>query len=198
MAVSYQEAAKALLRETLLDAAGDLLADRAWAKVTMADLARAAGVSRQTVYNEFGGRREFAQAYVLREAGRLMSDVEAVIERHADDPAEALHAAFAYFLASAGDTPLVAAIAGRDGGDELLSLVTVQGGDLLDAATARLTAVLLRTWPHVGEADARLATDVLVRLAISHAALPSRDPEQAARGLAAILGPFVERALATV
>jgi AcrR family transcriptional regulator len=195
MAVSYAEAAKALLRDTLLDAAGELLRERAWAQVTMADVARTAGVSRQTLYNEFGGRREFAQAYVLREADRLMAGVEAVIERHADDPREALRAAFDAFQASASATPLVAAIAGRDGGDELLALVTVQGGELLAAATARLSAVLDRTWPGLDAADRRVAGDVLVRLAISHAALPAQDRPGAAADIAAVLGPFVDRAL---
>ena len=33
----------------------------------MADVAAAGGVSRQTLYNEFGTRDEFAQAFVIRE-----------------------------------------------------------------------------------------------------------------------------------
>jgi AcrR family transcriptional regulator len=195
MAGAYQQAARALLRDTLLDALGELLGDREWAKVTMADVARLAGVSRQTLYNEFGGRQELAQAYVLREADRFLTGVEAVIEREAGDPQRALTAAFELFLASARDTPLVAAIAGRDGGDELLALVTVRGGELLQVAAGRLTATLLRIWPEVAEADARVATDTLVRLAISHAALPGGDPADAAGAVAAVLGPFVERAL---
>jgi AcrR family transcriptional regulator len=193
--MSYQLAAKALLRDTLLDAAGELLRDREWAAITMADVARAAGVSRQTLYNEFGGRREFAQAYVLRVADRLIGDVEAVITANAADPNTALTAAFERFLAEASETTLVAAIAGRDGGDELLALVTVQGGELLRAATTRLTAFLRATWPQVAAADAEIAADVLVRMAISHAALPGDDPARAASGLARALGPFVEQVL---
>jgi AcrR family transcriptional regulator len=191
----YPEAARALLRDTLLDAAGSLMRERPWSKVTMADVAAVAGVSRQTVYNELGGREAFARAYVLREADRFMTGVEAVIERHADDPRRALGAAFELFLAAASDNPLVSAIAGAEGGEELLALVTVRGGDLLDAAGARLTAFLRRTWPQVSQADAALAVDVLVRLAISHAALPGARPAEAARGLAELLGPFIDRAI---
>ena len=44
-------------------------------------------------------------------------------------------------------------------------------------------------------ADAALAVDVLVRLAISHAALPGAAPAEAAAGLAAMLGPFIDRAM---
>jgi AcrR family transcriptional regulator len=193
--VRYAWAAKALLRDTALDAAGDLLRERAWASITMADIARDTGVSRQTLYTEFGGRRPFAQAYVLREADRLMTGVEAVIGEHADDPQGAIAAAFERFLDDASQTALVAAIAGRDGGDELLALVTVQGGELLRAATTRLTAFLRATWPQVSAGDARAAVDVLVRMAISHAALPGEDPARAAKGLARALGPFVDQVL---
>ena len=54
-------AARELLRSTLLDAARAELASRRWTEITMADIARAAGVSRQTLYKEFGSREEFAQ-----------------------------------------------------------------------------------------------------------------------------------------
>jgi AcrR family transcriptional regulator len=193
----YPEAARALLRDTLLDAAGDLMRERPWAKVTMADVARAAGVSRQTVYNELGGRREFAQAYVMREADRFLTGVEQAIVANADDPRAALTAAFDLFLSAAGDNPLVAAIAGNEGGEELLALVTVHGGVLLATATARLAALLTQTWPEVPEDDARVVSDCLVRLAISHAALPGGPSAAVARGVARVLGPLVDELLAT-
>lgn len=71
--IPYSLAARELLRNTLLDAACDELQDRRWANITMADIARSAGVSRQTLYKEFGSRDEFAQALVLREAERSWS-----------------------------------------------------------------------------------------------------------------------------
>ena len=61
-------AARELLRNTLLDAACRELEAQQWADITMADIAVAAGVSRQTLYKEFGSREEFAQVLVLREA----------------------------------------------------------------------------------------------------------------------------------
>ncbi|MGO4752750.1 TetR family transcriptional regulator, partial [Streptomyces sp. 2MCAF27] len=48
------EATMPAARESLLDAAFTALADRPWAVVRMVDVAVAAGVSRQTLYNEFG------------------------------------------------------------------------------------------------------------------------------------------------
>src|SRR5688572_1846340 len=75
--IPYATAARELLRTTLLDAARELLRDRPWNEVTMAQVAQAAGVSRQTLYNEFGSREEFAQAFVLREGDRFLAAVEA-------------------------------------------------------------------------------------------------------------------------
>jgi AcrR family transcriptional regulator len=194
--MTYPEKARALLRDTLLDAAGELMRDREWAKVTMADVARAAGVSRQTLYNEFGGRRELGEAYVLREADRFTAAVEQVIAQFPDDPRGALGAAFELFLASAGENPLVAAISGHEGGEELLALVTVNGGALLERTTGRLSGFLVRTWPQVSAADALIVSETLVRLAISHAALPSAPAAATAQAVSRVLGPLVEELLA--
>ncbi|MBV8216984.1 MAG: helix-turn-helix transcriptional regulator, partial [Solirubrobacterales bacterium] len=59
MTTSYRGAVRQLLRDRLLDAGRELLRDRTWAQVTMAEIAAAAGVSRQSLYNEFGTRDEF-------------------------------------------------------------------------------------------------------------------------------------------
>ena len=58
----FAEASKTLLRDTVLDAVHELIGDRAWEQVTMREVARRAGVSRQTLYNSFGGRDELSQA----------------------------------------------------------------------------------------------------------------------------------------
>ena len=52
----YPVAARELLRSSLLDAACEELRQRRWSDVTMAEVALAAGVSRQTLYKEFGSR----------------------------------------------------------------------------------------------------------------------------------------------
>ena len=58
-------------REALLDAAYQTIVAGDWAGARMADLAARAGVSRQTLYNEFGNRDQLAAALALREAERL-------------------------------------------------------------------------------------------------------------------------------
>ena len=192
----YSVAARELLRATLLDAVREQLRTRTWAQVTMADVATAAGVSRQTVYNEFGSRPALAQAYVLCEADRFLAAIEDAVRQHFDDPIKAMTAAFEVFLAAADGDPLVRALISSEGGDELLPLVTTHGQQVHDRATAHLARFLAEGWPALTPRKARLLADAVVRLAISHATLPSGSSHETARSIGELLGPFVERALA--
>jgi len=188
---THAEASRALLREAVLDAVGELLAQDAWPDVTMADIAVAAGVSRQTLYNAFGGRNELAQAYLLREAERLLASIDAAITANADDPREALHAAAERFLGLVADHPMVRALAsGRN--DDLVALATTRGEPLLTTMSARLADRIERTWPTAPPGDALLLSENLVRLAISYAILPSDTPERTAVQLTRVLGPFID------
>jgi AcrR family transcriptional regulator len=63
-------------RECLLDAAYTALARRPWSAVRMVDVAAAAGVSRQTLYNEFGSKDGLARALVRREADGYLAGVD--------------------------------------------------------------------------------------------------------------------------
>lgn len=189
--VPYAVAARELLRNTLLDGASKELATRPWSEITMSEIARAAGVSRQTVYNEFGSRAVFAQALVLREAARFVDAVQSTIAANAEDPRLALQATFELFLTVAAENPLVSAIVSGDGADELIALFTTRGETLVEMASARLTEVLLASWPVVPRGEAELLGETLVRLAISYAALPKGEPGETARAIASLLGPYV-------
>jgi AcrR family transcriptional regulator len=194
--VPYAVAARELLRNTLLDGASKELASRPWSEITMSDIARAAGVSRQTLYNEFGSRAEFAQALVLREAGRFIDAVQSAVAANAEDPRQALQATFELFLSVAAENPLVKAIVAGDGADELIALFTTRGETLVEMAATRLTEVLLASWPAVPREEAELLGETLVRLAISYAALPKGAPGETAESVASLLGPYVQRLVA--
>ncbi|MFF7179318.1 TetR family transcriptional regulator [Streptomyces sp. NPDC008121] len=66
-------------REALLDAALAALAGLPWSAVRMVDVASAAGVSRQTLYNEFGSKEGLARALVRREADAYVRGVERLL-----------------------------------------------------------------------------------------------------------------------
>ncbi|WP_330332519.1 TetR/AcrR family transcriptional regulator [Streptomyces sp. NBC_00536] len=68
-----------LARESLLEAAGAALAARPWPVVRMVEVAAAAGVSRQTLYNEFGGKDGLGRALVRRETDRYLAGVDRVL-----------------------------------------------------------------------------------------------------------------------
>ncbi|MFE9430433.1 TetR/AcrR family transcriptional regulator [Streptomyces sp. NPDC006640] len=71
-------------RESLLDAAYTALARRAWSAVRMVDVAAVAGVSRQTLYNEFGSKDGLARALVRREADAYLAGVDRALATHTD------------------------------------------------------------------------------------------------------------------
>jgi AcrR family transcriptional regulator len=195
-AQAYPAAARQLLRDMLLDAARGLLAERHWPEVTMAEVARAAGVSRQTLYNEFRSRDEFAQAFILREEERLIGAVEAVIRANLDDPARALTQAFGVFLTAAAEDPLVRRILSEDGADGMLPLVTTRGRPVVEGAVARLEEIVLSCWPQVARVHVRLLSECLVRLAISYAILPTGPATMTAASIATVLGPYLEQIFA--
>jgi len=192
----YAVAARQLLRETLFGAAADQLHHRAWADITMGEVARAAGVSRQTLYKEFGTRDEFAQAFVIHQGERFLDAVEAAVRERFDDPRGAIAAALEVFLRAAGEDPLVRVLLSDDGTGGMLPLVTTQSMPVVAWASARLEAVIREGWPHAPAPQVRLLAESLVRLAISHFTTPHGPPHETARDTAALLGPFVDEALA--
>jgi AcrR family transcriptional regulator len=191
----YREAARELLRETLLDAARSLLSERPWAQITMADIASRAGVSRQTLYNELGGREQFAQAFVMREAQRFIGAVREAIEAHLDDPSAALTAALELFLDTAGRDPLIGMLLEDDGTGGMLPLITTRSRPVLDWAGEQIAEAIAQGWPMVAEQDALLLAQTLVRLAISYLTVPIGPPSQATQDAVRMLGPFIEQAV---
>lgn len=71
-------------REALLNAALSALTDQSWSAVRMVDVASAGGVSRQTLYNEFGSKDGLARALVRREADLYLYGVERLLAEPAD------------------------------------------------------------------------------------------------------------------
>jgi AcrR family transcriptional regulator len=191
----YPQAARQLLRETLFGAARDELQGRAWSEITMSDVAAAAGVSRQTLYKEFGSRDEFAQAFVIHEGERFLDGVDAAVREHLDDPRAAVGAALETFLRSAGEDQLVRILLSDDGTGGMLPLVTTQGMPVVAWATARLTATIQEGWPQAPAGKTQLLAESLVRLAISYITAPSGPPETTAALAGELLGPFIDRAL---
>lgn len=188
---THAETTRRLLRESILDAVGELLADDSWPDVTMREVAGAAGVSRQTVYNTFGGRDELAQAYLLRESERFLGAIDEAITANAEDARLALRSAAELFLSLAASHPMIRAVS-SGGNDDLVALATTRGEVLLTTMTARLADRIEATWPDADPGGTSLLAENLVRLAISYAVLPSDTPEHTAEQLTRVLGPYID------
>ncbi|SDX97909.1 regulatory protein, tetR family [Amycolatopsis xylanica] len=193
--VPYAEAAKVLLRDTLLNAASDLLREKSWQDLKMGDIATAAGVSRQTLYKEFRSRQLFAEAYILRETEVFLAAVEEAIVAHVAEPREALAAALEVFLTAAAEEPLIKAIVAGDDSDGLLSTVTNHAGPILHGSTVRLTEMLVKQWPDTDHEALNRISRYLVRLAVSYAASPDGTPAEIARETVTVLGPYLDEVL---
>jgi AcrR family transcriptional regulator len=194
----YPEAARRLLRDTLFGAARDQLETRAWSEITMSNIAEVAGVSRQTLYKEFGSRDEFSQAFVIHEGERFLDGVDDAVREHLDDPRAAVDAALQAFLRSAGEDPLVRILLSDDGTGGMLPLVTTQGMPVVQWATARLSATIEDGWPQAPSAKVKLLAESLVRLAISYITAPGDTPEKTAAKTGELLAPFIDDALGSV
>ncbi|MEV4332512.1 TetR/AcrR family transcriptional regulator [Streptomyces sp. NPDC049597] len=105
-------------RESLLNAALVALGDLPWSGVRMTDVAGAAGVSRQTLYNEFGSKDGLARALVRREADRYLRGVERLLAQRTE-PCERLVSLAEWTVGEARARPLLRALLTGCWGDRL-------------------------------------------------------------------------------
>ena len=174
------------LRDRIVVAAVDLTSDLGWSQVTMAKLAERVGVSRQTVYNEVGGKPALAEAMILAELDRFLGVVTDAFDRHPSDLVAAISEAATGVLELArGNALLHAVVSATHGADtELLPLLTTHAESLLAAAKV---VVADRVAPYEIDLDARhldAAIDMVVRVVLSHVMQPSGDPAETAADIA--------------
>ncbi|MBV9292770.1 MAG: TetR family transcriptional regulator [Frankiales bacterium] len=165
-------------RDALLDAAYDAAVTGDWAGTRMLDVARAAGVSRQTLYNEFGSKDALAAALAMREAARFIEDTEhALDDAHPDGPIQAIAAAALSTLQRAADHPLLKAALVDDNGG-LLSYLTTRGEPVVSAARASFETYYATHWPELSAESIALAAEAITRLTLSYIVLPAAVPAE--------------------
>lgn len=177
-------------RERILDAAWSLTIEGGWSSVTMSRLGDLAGVSRQSVYNEFGSKPQVAQELIAREVAGFLAVVDEQIAL-GDTPADSVHRAAEAVFALAAGNPLVRATVGAAVGtpSDLLPLLTSQSAPVIETAAARVTAGLRERFDDLpGPTELPQAVDAIVRLVISHVVQPGDPPDMAYIG-ARLLAP---------
>ncbi|MFG2147732.1 TetR/AcrR family transcriptional regulator [Streptomyces sp. NPDC048696] len=178
-------------REALLDAAVSALGALPWSGVRMVDVASAAGVSRQTLYNEFGSKDGLARALVRREADVYLRGVDRVLAGHAV-PVDRLVALVDWTVGSARSSALVRALLTGCWGERLPaprpgrapgshSPVPAQRradagvpgpSELVATVRDRSLAALEKELPAVDPGEVARCCETVVRLALSYVVAP--------------------------
>lgn len=191
--VPYAEASRVLLRDSILDGMRDLLLTRDWSSVTLSDVAKAAGISRQTIYNEFGSRQGLAQGYALRLADRLVDAVAGAIEGNVGNIYAAFLEGFRSFFAESAADPLVISLLTGAAKPDLLQIITTDSAPIINRSSGRLTSTFMHSWVRCSEEDAGVLARAIVRLAMSYVSMPPESDHDVARDLARLMSPFAER-----
>ncbi|GAB2626134.1 TetR/AcrR family transcriptional regulator [Streptomyces capparidis] len=190
-------------REALLDAALSALAARPWSAVRMVDVARAAGVSRQTLYNEFGSKDGLARALTRREVTAFYAGVEQALadaRRGGADASGRLAAAADQALRAARDNPLVRSVL-AGGADERLAAVPGALRPRPGEVVAELRDRALRD--HTpgaapaggpGPEELAFACEMTVRLALSYTVAPARSAREERAAVARLARALLTRA----
>lgn len=188
---------RTLLRDRLLDAARDLTCEGGWDAVTMARVARTVGVSRQSVYREFGSKPALGEAMVGREVDWFLARVRSQLHAHGDDLVAGLTAAVETTLRAGADNPLIKAILAPspEAQDDLLPLLTTRPEPVLRRAVSAVADEARQSSAHGGldDIDFNRLIDVFVRLTLSHLFQPTGPIEDAVEQIRWIL----TRAIAT-
>lgn len=162
-------------RESLLEAAEAALSARPWPAVRMVEVATSAGVSRQTLYNEFGGKDGLGRALVRRAADRYLDGVDrALAAPPGHTAAERLAAVAEWTVRAARAQVLVRALL-TGAWDPALpapppagSRHAVGPGELARAARDRAAAALPQ--------EPARRCELAVRLALSYVVAPGEEP----------------------
>jgi AcrR family transcriptional regulator len=183
--------------DTVLDAAAACYVRLGVARTTAADVARAAGISRATLYRRFGSHEAIFLAVLTRESEAMARDAEHHLVS-VDDPSQRIVEGMLFSIAEVRRRPVHAALFTSD------DAAWAANRALRAAALRRIAEDAIR--PAIARATgSRLsarATDDLVdwilRLLVSFAAVPGpngADPEDVRRRLTTLLVPAVNALL---
>jgi AcrR family transcriptional regulator len=191
--VPYAEASRLLLRDSILDGMRALLVIKDWSSITLSDVAKAAGISRQTIYNEFGSRQGLAEGYALRLADRLVDAVDDAITSNVGDVHTAFLEGFRSFFAESASDPLVISLLTGVAKPDLLQLITTDSAPIITRCSERLTSTFTHSWVRASDEDAGVLARAIVRLAMSYVSMPPEADHDVALDLARLMTPFAER-----
>jgi len=167
----------------ILDAAFGCIHGVGLSRTTVEDVARAAGIARQTVYRYFPSKDNLILALVLREEEKFLDGVREAFASTSSNLQTTMEEALLFCLRFAREHPLLDRLLETDP-EALLPFLTVRAAPVI----GRARDVLINLLTAKGIARDGLleeAADAVVRVVISYALCPpERRPEEVARDLA--------------
>lgn len=179
-------------RVRILDAVTTLLAKGPWSSISLTKVADEAGVSRQTIYNEFGDRSTLADLYVEFLVDRLVDqhvpvDDEALI---ADgDVMGALAQVLGSWFSSVVTDPVLGRAFDRSASGGLFGGMVLDELALVERTTQRLAQRYVVLAPGLAIDRAVPMARVVARLCISYLLVPAPQDQDPVADLVAVLGP---------
>lgn len=179
------------IERRLLDAALEAATIHGITKLSMGDVARRAGLSRQTLYRYFPSKDVLVAAVVAAETTKLIDQVLGAAVDH-EDPRASLEAALSTAFGLLRDHPLLDRLL-RTEPEALLPLLTTEGSPAMVRVRSIIELLVGERAPAaVGDDPVALRrfADVLTRLLISYAvSAPDDPPEVVAHYLSLFLIP---------
>ncbi len=168
--MASRELKKAATREALIDAAARLFAERGVERTRMDDIARAAGMSRTSVFNYFGYKEMILSEIGARYVAEIAGTAQEAGARDAS-PKEQLGAMTDTLADIAERDPAILSAVARelmhpDPERRRQAAATMRYGEVVDATLDRLVATGLMRDPSQRDSYARMMVDVVAGILI--------------------------------
>jgi AcrR family transcriptional regulator len=178
--------AESSVRTQLMVAALDAATVHGITKLSMGDVARTAGLSRQTLYRYFPNKDALVAEVVAEETARLIEQVLAAGAQH-EDPRDRLEAGFLAALRATREHALLDRLV-RTEPETLVPLLVADGGPVIAMVRPVVETVVASGQPHLDAVRLRRLADVITRLLVSYAVSAPDDPPE-------VVAEFVATAL---
>jgi AcrR family transcriptional regulator len=177
------------LGERILDAAVEAASIHGITRLSVADVAKRAGLSRPTLYKRYPSKQALVSAAIVREAARVIEAVQRAVD--AVDRSEggkgALIAGIGTALRLLRDHPLLDRIV-RSEPETLVPALTTDDGLILAVVRPPIEAMIADRFEPLDPVTSRRVADMLTRLLISYTLnAPDDPPEVVAAVVAAVV-----------
>ncbi|QIX25394.1 TetR/AcrR family transcriptional regulator [Nocardioides sp. JQ2195] len=172
---SFKDKVHELLRSSILDAAWIRAAEVSWSQVRIADIADDVGVSRQTIYNEFGTKDQLSLALFQRELDRFLLELKVHLGEAATFH-EAIGNSMNWMLDEISGHKVLARMVrdARSGSnDGLLPILTVRADFIIVPVREKVTEFALERWPDADRASCEVVIDLFSRFVIGQIITPT-------------------------